>query len=87
MPCRLGSQKQALFIQSLYLGERAPRRSHLLNKLQAKKVGTVCPSLTLHHCPWAAPLFCILKPCQVDVSISGTSVDISVGTASRCGGT
>ena len=87
MAWRVGSQKQALFIQFLYLRGGHPEVAIHSTNSRPKRVGTVFPSLSLHHCRWAAPLLCILGPCQVDVSISGTSVDISVGTASRWGGT
>lgn len=85
---RLGSQKQALLIQFLYLSVGTPKTpSTCKYRAKKKKDGTVSPSLVRRHCPRAAALPRIFRPCQVDVSISGTSVDTSVGTASRWGGT
>lgn len=80
------SEASPLYPVPLFKGEGTQEAIHSPNP-GPKEVGTDSPSLALHHCPWAATLPCILKPCQVDVSISGTSVDTSVGTASRWGGT
>lgn len=81
---RLVSQRQALFIHFFYWkGGYLEEAIHSPNQ---KRLAQSLPTWPLYHCPWAAPLPCILRPCHVDVSISGTSVDTSVGTASRWGG-
>lgn len=78
------SQKQALFIHFLYWkGGYLEAAIHSPNQ---KRLAQSLPAWLLYHCPWAAPLPRILRPGHVDVSISGTSVDTSVGTASRWGG-
>lgn len=87
MAWRLRSHKQAFFIQFLYSWGRAPRRGRPFSKSRAKRDWHSLAQPSLTSLSMGSSLPCILRPCQVDVSISGTSVDTSVGTASRWGAT
>lgn len=85
MAWSLESQRQALYPVPLLGG--APRRGHPLPKPRAQAGCTVSPSLAIASLSTGSPTALHPQASQVDVSISGTSVDTSVGNASLWGGT